>query len=202
MREAVASFPIANGGFRMTHLAYMAQLDVDLKEFTDGLRTLARTVKPAKAGEAILRFEDGQLVIRVGGGEIAIAATGRWSGEARVNGALVLAIAKHPPEKDPLTLRVEAGRLCLASLSVPCEWQETGTAKLEIPIETPFIEILRIGINNTDEALKQSGILLPVHDARRRCEALIKRAANALRPLGIQPGDVKRMVDDHIRQVP
>jgi len=177
----------------------MAQLEVGLKEFVEALRRLARTVKPRQAGQAVLRLEDGRLLIRLGGGEVAVPASGRWSGEARVNGALVLALAKHPPVKDPLTLLVEGGHPDMADLSVPCEWQEVGAAKLEIPIETPLIEILRMGLNNTNDALERSGILKPVHEAQRRCETLTAKAANTLRPLGIQPEDVKRLVDDWIR---
>ena len=116
-----------------------------------------------------------------------------------MSGQFVLAMAKHPPAIDPLTIRVEAGRLRIAGLSVPCEWQETGAAKLEIPIGTSLIEILRIGIQNTDEALEASGILEPIQDARRQCMSLIVKAANTLRPLGVRRTDVKDLVNDRIR---
>jgi hypothetical protein len=177
----------------------MAQLDVDRGELSEGLRRLARHVKLARAGEAILRLEDGRLVIQAGGGEISAAATGRWPGEARVSGAFVLAIAKHLPSSDPVPLRVEAGRFFVAGTSILCQWQKTGAAQVEIPIGAPLSEIIRIGMEYTDEALKQSGILERVEEARARRELLVERAAATLEPLGVRAEDVVRFVNDCIR---
>jgi hypothetical protein len=183
----------------MPDLAYTTQIEVDRAALIGGLRRLARTLKSAKAGEAVLRFEGGQLFIRIGGAEVALSATGRWSGEARVNGAWVLAIAQYPPATDPIFIRIEKSRLHLARLSVPCEWQETGAAVLQIPIEASIVEILRIGLDKTDDILQQSGIHEPIADARRQCKTLVVKAANALRPLGVKRIDVQELVNDRIR---
>ena len=183
----------------MTGQAVMAQLDVDRRELSEGLRRLARHIKLAKAGEAILRFEDGRLVIRIGGGEIVATATGRWPGEARVSGAFVMAIAKHLPRSDPVPLRVEAGRFFVARASILCQWQKTGAGHVEIPIGAPLSEIVRIGMEYTDAALEQSGILERVEEARARREDLVEQAAITLQPLGVRPEDGERLVNDCIR---
>ena len=150
----------------MTEQAVVAQLDVDRRELSEGLRRLARHVKLSKAGEAILRFSDGYLTIRIGGAEIVAAATGIWTGEARLSGAFVMAIAKHLPSSDPVPLRVEAGRFFVAGTSILCQWQKTGAAQVEIPIGAPLWEIVRIGAKYTDATLEQSGILERVEEAR------------------------------------
>jgi hypothetical protein len=174
----------------------MASLKVDLAELLEGLRLLARTVKPAKAGEAILRYEDGQFVVRLGGGEISAAATGRWPGEARLGGESLLAAMKQHAAEDPLPVHVESGHLHLGRLAVPCQWQQTGAAQVEIPIGATIGQILQIAMEHTDATLEQSGVLALVLEARARHEALVNQAAIILRPLGVQQKDVERLVQD------
>lgn len=173
----------------------MAQLQVDRSELVEGLRTLARHTKPAQAGEVILRFEDGRLEVRIGGGEISAAASGRWPGEARAPGSFVLAFAKHAPAVDPLPIRVEADRLHVAGLSIPCHWQMAGAAQVEIPISATLAEILRIGMDQTNDALERSGILKRGEEARARRRALVEKAVAVLKPLDVRTDDVERMVD-------
>ena len=73
-----------------------AELAVDRKELADALRILTRNVKVTKAGEAIIQFVEGNLVIRIGGAKVSARASGRWPGEARLPGAFILATAKFP----------------------------------------------------------------------------------------------------------
>lgn len=157
----------------------MAQLLVDRSEFVEGLQRLARLTKPARAGEVVLRFEDGRLQVRIGGGDISASARGRWPGEARAPGRWVLAFAKQAPAIDPLPIRVEGDRLYVTGASVPCRWQWAGAALVEIPIGASLAEILRIGMEQTDEVLEHSGILEPVEQARARRRALVEKAGHA-----------------------
>jgi hypothetical protein len=173
----------------------MAQLQVNRSELVKGLQTLARHTKLTHTGEVILRFKEGRLEVRIGGVEISAAASGRWPGEARAPGSFLLPLVKHAPEVDPLPIRVEADRLHVAGLSIPCHWQTAGAALVEIPIGATLAEILRIGMRQTKDTLEQSGILKRVEDARARRRALVVKAVALLKPLDVRTDDVERMVD-------
>lgn len=180
----------------------MAHLEIDRSELIEGMAALARHTKPAKAGEAIVRFEAGQITIAVGGGETSASASGRWPGEARVAGSFVLALARHAPADDPLPIWVEADALHIASLSVPCAWQHIGAAQLEIPIGATLAEILRTGIDQTDESLEHSGIRKRVEEAREKRRDLVERAVAILKALDVRADDVERLVDTCLRTSP
>ena len=122
----------------------LAKLAVDRKELVDALRILTRSLKVAKAGEAIIRFVDGDLVIQIGGAKVSARASGRWPGEARLPGAYLLAAAKLLPAGDPLPIRVEAEQFYIADSSIHCVWQRSGAAKIEIPIEATLPMLLQI----------------------------------------------------------
>ena len=86
----------------------LAKLAVDRKELAAAIRTLTRHVKVVSAGEAILRFVAGDLVIQIGGAKASARASGRWPGEARLLGAFLLGTAKPLPATDPVVIRVAA----------------------------------------------------------------------------------------------
>jgi hypothetical protein len=180
----------------------LAQLEVDRTTLRDGLRQLARHTRPARAGDAVLRFEDGSLDVQIGGGRIRAPATGRWPGEARVPGSFVLAMAKHLPNSDPIPIRVENGRLHLAGTSIGCHWQKFGAAQAVIPIGASLVQILRVGAEFRDEDLERSGILGQVNEARERRDQLIARAAEILFPLEIDDGDLANLVEEHVGRAP
>jgi hypothetical protein len=180
----------------------MAQLEVARSELMVGLRQLVRLTKPAEAGDAILGFKNGQLQVRIGGGEISATATGRWPGEARAPGSFVLMVARHPPALDPLVIRVEGGHLHMGGMSVACHWQSAGAAGVEIPIGVPLAEILRIGMAWTDADLEQSGVLRRVEEARATRRALVQKAAAVLQPFAVRPVDIERLVDECLQRMP
>jgi hypothetical protein len=172
----------------------LAKLEVDRKQLATALRLLTRHVKLAKAGEAILRFVGGDLVIQIGGARVSARATGRWPGEARLPGSYLLAAAKPLPASDPMPIRVEAKQLYIDRISLPCIWQRSGAAKIEIPIDaTPQI-FRRIAREHTREAIEASGIAKVLDAAFAKEKVLIQRAAAILAQLGVSEEEVRRLV--------
>lgn len=88
-----------------------AQLAVDRAEFIGGLPLLALQAKRARTDQAIVCFEQGCIVIRIGGSEVAAHATGYWPGEARISAAFLGMVRRFPPDEDPLLIRVD-GKSC------------------------------------------------------------------------------------------
>ena len=178
----------------------LAKLAVDRKQLANALRILTRGSKIAKAGEAIIRFVDGDLVIQVGGAKVSARATGRWPGEARLPGGFLLAAAKLLPVSDPIPIRVEAEQLYIAGSSIQCIWQRFGAAKIEIPIEATLPMLLRISERHTREAIEASGIAKVLDEAFEEESELIKRAAPILAQLGVSRNEVERFVHTCVRR--
>ena len=177
-------------------------LEVDRSVLIEGLRSLARLTSAARAGQAILRFEDGRLSVVIGGGEALVTARGDWPGEGRVLGSMMLALGKNAPAEDPLTLTVEGGNLRIGRhFTVKCAWQAPGSATVQLPLEASLLDVLRVIIDQSDEALRHSGILKQAKDARARRDRLVEQAARVLAPLRIDSKDSRRLVDDRIRSL-
>ena len=155
-----------------------------------------------------LQFEDGWLYIESGRGIAKTPARGTWPRTIIVGRAWVRRLAKNIPAGDPVRLRVEEGRLYANRYSEPC----TRTAvKQPINPEGPQL----------DKILEAARILKPllitkwdlaalVVEARERgtpswseedkkMMAMIAKAWVLLAPLGVETADLRRLVDDAVR---
>ena len=173
----------------------LARLEVDRKQLAAALRLLTRNVKIAKAGEAIVRLVGGDLVIQIGGAKVRARAKGRWPGEARLAGSYLLAAAEVLPAGDPIAIRVEANQLHVGRIALPCIWQRSGAATIEIPIDATLPILRRIARQHTREAIEASGIAKVLEAAFAEEEDLIKQAVMILGQLGVPAEDVRRLVD-------
>jgi hypothetical protein len=176
--------------------ATLAKLAVDRKELAAAIRTLTRHVKVVSAGDAILRFVKGDLVIQVGGAKACARASGRWPGEARLPGAFLVGTAKPLPETDPIEIRVEAEHLYIERSAVKCVWQKFGAAKIEVPIGATLEMIRKIARKHSREEIEAAGIAKVVDAALEEENEIIKRAADILSQLGISEDRVRRMVHE------
>jgi hypothetical protein len=155
-----------------------------------------------------LQFEDGGLWIESGAGIAKTPARGTWPLTIIVGRLWVRRIAKNMPAGDPVRLRVEEGRLYANRYSEPC----TRTAvKQPINPEGP----------QQDKILEAARILKPllitkwdlfalVVEARERGTpswteedkkmiAMIAKAWTLLAPLGVETADLRRLVNDAVR---
>jgi hypothetical protein len=178
-----------------------ASVEVDQNQLAEGVRLLARHVKPRKSAKALVRKDAGDLVIEIGGGEIRSAANGRWEGRARLNGLLLLNAAKGHSTKESITIRVESGRLSISGSSIPCEWESTTAPTVLIPIGATLFDVLVAGGNNSDEALERSGHLETVQDARKKRKRLVRKAVKILQPLKVTENDIDALVDQQLSAV-
>jgi hypothetical protein len=166
-------------------------------ELHAALRTLARFVKKReRTADAVLTFAADTLVISAPGGEVTVPATGAWVGEVRVPASFLLGLAARLPVADPLPLRVAAGRLHVGNVSARCVWQPRGEAGIELPLDPPFRMVLAVGLRHSPEEIVRSGLKGLVEKAQERRDALVRRAAEVLAPLGVVPDDLQEMVDE------
>ncbi len=175
-----------------------ASIEVDRIQLLDGLRLLRRHVRPKKASIAVLSRDGEDLVIQLGGGEVRAALSGRWEGEARVKGRMILEAGKSSVDRDVVTVRVESGRLVFDGLSLPCDWETNSAPRVLIPVGASLIDILKADVEHSDEDLERNGVFDAVRDARKKRKRLIRAAVKVLQPLRVSEEEIASMVDRHV----
>ncbi len=178
----------------------LARLVVKRAELLDALRSLGRTTRPAKAGEAVLSSTDGQLEIAIGGAAVSVASRGTWPGECRVPGSWVSTLQALSPATDQVTIQVEGGRLHFGPMSVPCSWQQAGAAQVAIPVGARFVDVLALGLAHDDSALEASGIMAQVQAARERRHRIVERAVALFAPLHLEAKVIEAFIDEQVRR--
>jgi hypothetical protein len=157
---------------------------------------------------ASLQFEDGWLRIESGAGIAKTPARGTWPLTIIVGRSWVRRLAKNIPAGDPVRLRVEEGRQYANRYSEPC-----ARTAVKQPINP-------VG-PQSDSILEAARILKPLHitkwhlfalvvEARERGAAawseedkkmiaMIAKAWALLAPLGVETADLRRLVNDAVR---
>ena len=155
-----------------------------------------------------LRFEDGWLWIESGSGIARTPARGTWPLTIIAGRSWVRRLAKNMPAGDPVRLRVEEGRLYANRYSQPC-----ACTAVKQPVNPKGPQ--------QDKILEAARILKPLHitkwhlfllvvEARERGTpswseedkkmiAMIAKAWVLLAPLGVETTDLRRLVDDAVR---
>ncbi len=173
--------------------------EVDRAQFLDGIRLLRRHAKPHKPAKAVIWREGEELVIGLGGGEVRAAMTGRWEGQARLNGQILLQAFKGGATRLPFSIRVEWDRLVFPGFSVPCEWESNRSPRVLIPVGASLIDMLIVGASHSDEDLARAGYLDAVRDARKKRGRIVREAARVLEPLLVKEEDVERIVGERFQ---
>jgi hypothetical protein len=193
-------------------------LEVSRAEMVLAVKTVARAIGNRRGG-ARLRFEDARLVIEVEGTVAEVPANGSWPLPIYVRGTWVRMLAKRMPAGDPIHLRVEAGRLHANRYSESCSL---------VPIEPPLpaepsrerfqaSPVIDDNISIAEAArilkplfVKQSDLEAVVVEARargtpswseeeKRMIAIIAKAWVLLAPMGVETSDIRRLVNNAVR---
>ena len=161
-------------------------LGVARDEFAQALRMLRRTVpKRSNMPEALLTYDEGDLIVSIGGAEVRAAAWGRWTGVVRTAGQVMTSLDRFLPDNDPMPVHVEDGRLTIGRTSVPCAWQETVPESVRVPVDPGLLHLLRLPLERDPESIEEAGLSEMVEHAVARRDELLERAAVVLAPLEI-----------------
>jgi hypothetical protein len=170
------------------------KLQVDRSELKEALKNLLRHTARSKRGEAILTFSDGNLEISCGGMTVTVAATGTWSGAARLSGEGLIGLWNRMPNQDPLIATWEEGRCHLASLSLPCH---AGCSDIELSMNVSPAEIVALPHFFSSEQIRDSGLEQLVLQEEEKLSKTIERALVPLKRYGITRED---LIDLIVRQ--
>ena len=165
-------------------------------------RRLRLVKSPKKAPDALVSMEGDSLCFSVGGVATYADARGSWSGEVRVPGPFLLALARMPPPGDPIVVVVRDGRFHLGALSVSCVEQDAWQSEIALPLDASIGQVLRVALRHSAERVEKAGLRKSVDDAWQRVAKLIDQAASTLAPLDISKQDLRDMVLAHLKALP
>jgi hypothetical protein len=163
------------------------------------------------ARSVTLSFESGSLVIEAGESMMKVSARGEWPEPIMTDASWVRVIAKNMPEGNPIRLCVQDGKLSTNKFSVPCVLASEGLPPIPEPPEPDEKRLILEAVQTLKPLLlTQKDVEKMVSEARARGSstwfhhdkkmiAIVARAWKLLAPLGVETGDIRRFVDDAVR---
>lgn len=172
----------------------LACVEVSRAELETSLRTLRHVVPRKGPPQALVSFEKGALVIRIGGVSVGAAAAGRWNGVARLSGVALANFDRSLPECDPVPVRVVGGHVKIGPVGLPCHWQSQAADAVRVPVDAGLLHLLQLLREHDLDAIEAAGLRALVEEAEAKQEALFARAARVLAPLEIGPDELAECV--------
>ena len=183
------------------------ELEVARADLLQAVRVVAALMGKQPSGVS-LQFEDGWLWIESGAGIAKTPARGTWPLTIIVGRSWVRRSAKNMPAGDPIRLRVEEGRLYANRYSEPCA---RTAVKQPINPKRPQVDAIMEAARILKPLLITKWDLAAlVVEARERGPAswseedkkmlaMVAKAWALLAPLGIETADLRRLVNDAVR---
>ena len=121
-----------------TNDGHLAAVVVARHDFEAACSLIKKHCRSSSQLRATLGFAGSHLELEIAGLGTRTPATGAWAGTANVPSSFLLGIAKLPPPGDPISIRIEEGRLHIGGSSVACIWHPSPMT----PPPAPSVEIL------------------------------------------------------------
>ena len=186
---------------RMTETSMVTpEYTISLADFKSVLKLLKIPTRSAGNGEILISHDGTRLRFVMQGMETSISGQGHWPGTARVAAKYFLPLIKIPPDNDPVTLRFTEGRLKIETYSIACRWQVNCPVPIDLPIDAPAIDILRLRFQHSLEDLDGAGLLTKLGQLEKDVRIKIKRAAVLLKTYGITEEDITRLYEEALRR--
>ncbi len=186
-------------------------LTVGRRDLLFALKTVTRALKYG-ATDARITFENGRLTVEAGDTAAETPAEGNWPPEVFVDSGWVRRMAKRLPEGGPVTLAVDEERLRIRRYSERCWFkarpnaEQPSTGKPEGCPATAaeaakILRPLKLSERHIRELMTQAAQreAHPWDTDHPRMISLIAKAWVLLAPFGVEPRDIRRMVDRAIR---
>ena len=141
-----------------------------------------------------MSYDGGCLHIELGGMTVTPTATGKWSGQIRIPGSYIMALAKIPPSGDPVIVKVENGWIHFGPTSVKCKSQDSWSRVIELPMNATAADILTLHFQYSPEEIEASGYSKVVKETEAWAAGKIKKAAVELEKLHISEEVLREFV--------
>jgi hypothetical protein len=179
----------------------IAELTVSRSELEPAFALLRKLCKPRSSEQAVLSFDGACLHIELGGMAVAPAAIGQWSGQARVTGKFVLALAKVLPEGDPVKFSVDGDRLRVGTSVAKCAWKVGWNRTISLPEQPSHLQVLSLPVQHELFEIEASGYSGMLSESQAWREEKISDALKMLRDLGVTREDIEAVVDQAIARI-
>lgn len=170
------------------------EVRIQRKDLLEALRPLRLVKNRKNAPEAIVSMEGDTLCFSVIGIATYANAEGSWTGEVRIAGAFLLALAKMPPPGDPVIIAVRDGRFHFGSLSTACIEQAAWKSEIALPLDPSLVELLQLVFAYPADRIERAGLKKRVEEAQVRAAKLLDQAATTLAPLDITRDDLRDLL--------
>jgi len=169
-------------------------LHVPLVEFRSATKPFSAKRRELK--KALLAYEGGFLSIESGELTVVMRAEGDWCGRAQFAPDILRALATVPPNQNPVTISYADGHLLVGGMTIPCKWQESGTAPDGLPLGASLMDFLVLDrIMPRVEATGSSRVAVKVRLAKQSAERRIRNAAKSLGELGVAADEIRALVE-------
>jgi hypothetical protein len=175
-------------------------VQVDAKEFREGLSRLAKTTKPAERGEAVLSSEGGDLIIRFGGAAVSATMTGQWESVALLSSGFLVDLTPMLPGTGTIEVRAEGKYVRFAGVRTPCRWV-VDLSDINLGLNPSTLQLLALAERKTRREIDAAGIAALVRRAEQRRDEAITAAGTALKDLGIQAEHVRQLVQREVLRI-
>jgi hypothetical protein len=192
-----------------------ASLEVNRKHLLQAFRQI-KAIKGRRRQPAKLTYTDGQLRISLEGCSFSAEATGTWTGEVEVPDTFIRRVARTSlPGKGPVVVATDGKTFRIEEIVIGCRWNAIVYPRIELPLDAPTVEVLSLSKKYSTEDIERSGLVERVREAEqerdsmfKEAETLLQRAVEVLwplgfrgkKPLGIDGADLRRMLDERLRQ--
>jgi len=173
-------------------------IQVKRGDFIGLLKAFKRLCKPYPGEEAVLRFSDGTLLVELGGVAQECPASGSGEIHLRFAGYVLLAIAKVPPQGDPVEIRFEEGEeagLRIGTTVIKCKPQHVGVYRIELPMHATTSDMLILRLRYSDEEIAESGYEKSVGKAMEKRNRAIVKACKPLDEFHVSHLDLAELID-------
>ncbi len=170
-----------------------AKLIIQRVDFINALKMLKKCVSPKPEEKAVLSFDDNAFEITVAGMKVSFEAKGEWSGEAQVDGQILLKLHRVFPPGDPVVIQIVDDNLVINNFSMTCTWVDTGWKLPLLPRDPTLRELLIFQYESSDE-IKAADLDDKIKQAIIERDKLIKNAVEILSTLGVVESDLLPIV--------
>lgn len=177
------------------------RLSVDRQHLLERPKLIKKTVRRThRTARAFVAFDGRSVTIEAGSTTFFAFAVGTWPGNAIINATLLHALAVAPPTEDPVILACDGEHLRFGALKVACQWQPVSSMALTAPRQPEWIEALALKYTLPRARIIAEGRAGEVRAADRKLNALVRRVAKSLAPMGVSTADVEALVERRLAE--
>jgi hypothetical protein len=175
-------------------------LEVSREELGAALATLHRFASDRDPGDALVGFEGGCMVIRLGGIEVRARARGSWPGEAALRGGFLANFHESLPAGDLVTVLAERARFKIGRVATRCAWHPRIEPHITLPVDARLAHILRLPLEYTAEEIARCGLADVLARAEAERDEILEKAEAVLAPLELTAEALRELLAVWLRR--